>query len=187
MWTDLNDYLCWPHVKEAWLLQCHIKRNRANRKKLNMCYCNSFIKRRQILEQQIWEIFHLDIFSKHSQNKDVNWLALLHNRVKNLPFLQTWEIIQNITIHLLTLHPKKYHEELSDVNIEFGLAKINIYLSGQSIYWYSSQWEVSMYILSLWTKFQHRNVIILNLVCFPESTTLPSILHGLYTVQKRKL
>lgn len=164
------------------------KRNRGNRKKLSMCYCSSFIKRRQMLEQQIWEIFHLYIFSKHSQNRDVNWLALPRNRVKNLPSLQTWEIIQNIniTIHLLTLHPKKYQEELSDVNIVSGLAKINIYLSGQSIYWYSSQWEVSMCILSLWTKFQHRNVIILNLVCFPDNTTLPSILYGLYKVQKRK-
>lgn len=184
IWTDLNDYVCWPHVKEAWIWQCHIKRNWANRKKLNMCHYNSFIKRRQMLEQQIWEIFHLDIFSKRSQNRDVNWLALLHNRVKNLPFLQTWEIIQNIniTIHLLTLHPRKYQEELSDVNREFGLVKINIYLSGQSIYWYSSQWEVSMCVSSLWTKFQHRNVIILNLVCFPENTTLPSILYGLYKV-----
>lgn len=71
-----------------------------------------------------------------SQNINVNWLLLLQNGVKNLTFLKTREIIQNIniTIHLLTLYPNKYQEELSDINADFGLAKINIYLSGQSIY-----------------------------------------------------
>lgn len=39
-----------------------------------------------MLDQQIWEIFHLDIFSKHSQYIDVNWSALLYNRVNKLNF-----------------------------------------------------------------------------------------------------
>ena len=48
--------------------------------------------------------------------------------------MQTWEIIQNIniTIHLLTLHPRKYQEELSDMSLDLGLAK-NQYLSLRSI------------------------------------------------------
>lgn len=80
--------------------------------------------------------FHLYIFSKHSQNIDMNWSALLHNRVQKLTLLKTWGIIQNIniTIHLLILHPKKYQEELSDRNPDLGIAKINIYLTGESIY-----------------------------------------------------
>lgn len=62
--------------------------------------------------------------------------ASFHNGLRNQTCLPTGEITQNIniTIHLLTLHLRKYHEELSNVNPDLGLAKINMYLSGQSIY-----------------------------------------------------
>jgi hypothetical protein len=138
-----------------------------------------------MLEQQIWEILHLGIFSKHTQNIDVNCSAPLHNGLKNLTFLPTWEIIQNIniTIHLLTLHPRKY-QELSDVNLDLGLTKINMYLSGQSIYWCSSQWEVSMCIIPLWIKFQHRNFSVLNLLLLLWESFSPSrFLYGLHHFQ----
>lgn len=80
--------------------------------------------------------------------------------MKNLTLLQPWEITQNIniTIHLLTLYPRKYQEELSDINADLGLAK-NQYLSLRSVNLLIFISMRSQYVcISPWTKFQHRNV-----------------------------
>lgn len=87
-----------------------------------------------MLEQWIWEILNLDIFSEHSE--DVNWAVLLRNRVKKPNFPADLGNYSEYKYNnsFIDFASRKYQEELSDMNVELGLAKINIYLSGQSIY-----------------------------------------------------
>lgn len=123
-----------------------------------------------------YEIYSIWTFLGGTQNINVRRIASLHNGLRSLTCLTTGEITQNIniTIHLLTLHLRKYQEELSNVNPDLGLAQINMYLSGQSIYWCSSQWEFSVCVITLWTEFQDWNFLILISVWLPrEDSFIP--------------